>query len=204
MAKSDEYASELLRLKKDQLVDIIIKKKVSDDINSSQRLKNYVLSGFSERFPILSENSTEHSKENVDTRISFMESKLEIAAVEIRYLKRAVVRLEKVIADKKLKINLLNKSNNGDNNNSSTQAHDISKSNVAYVIKISSVQGKDNTPKTPMIIEEKTTSEKLPSESAAPSVSFKQALISDGDSTISLREKSSGKREEWIKFQRMV
>lgn len=204
MAKSDEYASELLRLKKDQLVDIIIKKKVSDDINSSERLKNYVLSGFGERFPILSENSTEHSKENVDTRISFMESKLEIAAVEIRYLKRAVVRLEKVIADKKLKINLLNKSNNGDNNNSSTQAHDISKSNVAHVIKISSVQGKDNTPKTPMIIEEKTTSEKLPSESAAPSVSFKQALISDGDSTISLREKSSGKREEWIKFQRMV
>lgn len=125
-----------------------------------------------------------------------MESKLEIATVEIRYLKEAVVRLEKVIADKELIINSLNKSNNGDNNNCSSHAQCILKSNVANVMKISSVQGKDNMLKTPMILEEKTTFEKLPSKSAAPSVSFNQALIPDGDSTISFQEKSSERRKE--------
>lgn len=76
--------------------------------------------GFSGSFFVPWQNSTKHSKDNLETGISnsFIASKLELAIVEIKYLKEAAVRLYK----------------------------------------------------TPMKIKEETTS-----ESAAPSVNFKQA-----------------------------
>ncbi|XP_045468149.1 peptidyl-tRNA hydrolase 2, mitochondrial-like isoform X1 [Harmonia axyridis] len=81
MAKVDEYVSELLRLKIDQLIDILLNRKISDGINMSESLKDYIQSGFSDGFL----QSIENLENNLEIENSkSLQNKLDLADLEFK------------------------------------------------------------------------------------------------------------------------
>lgn len=161
MAKLEEYVTELLRLKKDQLVDIIIGRKVPEVVNLSEKLRDYISNGFSQHFQGSVEDSSSSCDDNLQNVGSNMvvESKLKLANLEIKYLKEACDRLEKVIEDKERIITLLDSNLNYDNENHNITHQEVS-SGVADVKKISDALVKRKMPNTKKEKNVKTVSEK--------------------------------------------
>ncbi|CAH0559374.1 unnamed protein product [Brassicogethes aeneus] len=102
MATSSEFSAELLKLKKDQLVEIILNKCIPSAISVSEELRRYVETN---------ENGeiSKSVKVNLENNIPFikLENELKTTKIELECFKTIISTLKTTVSDKELIINLL-------------------------------------------------------------------------------------------------
>lgn len=128
MAVSTEFSSELLKLRKDQLIEIILNKCVPNTISVSKELQRYIEDNINNDLTKLQENNLKNSIPYIK-----MENELKIIKTELECSKTIVATLKTSVSDKELIISLLQKHN---------QVNlDPRNCNVADVVKKSQNQG---------------------------------------------------------------
>lgn len=105
MAYADLYA-ELNKLKKDQLIEIIISKKLPDNVSSSEHLKVHLIGGITVEN---NENSRVEGFHNPSDSVSLIEVKcdLRVTRAELDCSRKIVAELERVIEHQREIIHLL-------------------------------------------------------------------------------------------------
>lgn len=105
MARNSEFQVELLKLKKEYLIEIILNKKLPSGAVTSPELQKFIedsACGSTSEISITSK----HNQENVLEKLT-LESELKLARQEIVYLQKLTRNLEKTVSDKDQIINLL-------------------------------------------------------------------------------------------------
>ncbi|CAH0562866.1 unnamed protein product [Brassicogethes aeneus] len=160
MATSSEFSAELLKLKKDHLVEIILNKCVPSTISVSEELRRHVED-------TENDGTSKLAKVNLENNIPFikLESELKLTKVELECSKEIIATLKTTVSDKELIITLLQKSkqinsaqmdcsvadavkkssNQGNQENQRTNINQIN-CGVANGMKIDSNHGKQNQP----------------------------------------------------------
>lgn len=105
MAFSEEIAAELSKLRKSDLVEIIMKKQIPVGITASESLKKYIDEDFAENFHSTSD-LTKHNQEKSEG-ITSCEYELKVAKLELTYAKESNKQLQAMVSDKDLIIKLL-------------------------------------------------------------------------------------------------
>lgn len=147
MANMESYVKELDRLKKSELIEIIIKRKVPTDTKVSDLVRKYVDEWEPAEFFDSTSEVVEPENEKLGVSVCF-KYELKCANTELLYLKKLNSELEKTILDKELIINLLSKDLNYVNSTTEKgNVANVTNSDVGQIDNKNSVDERKKIPK---------------------------------------------------------